>query len=243
MSTPNIKEETRKLVELQEIDKKIFTLTREKGENPKILDALQKEFEAKKAQLKSLEENKQKLLLKQKEREGELGTKEENIKKSNSQLGQLKTNKDYQTKLAEIQSFKADKSIIEEEVLKMMDEIDTLKKDIESEKKNLESEEKVFNEKKAAVNNRTKEIDLSLKDLEGKRKILAGSVDKKIYDRYEYILRGKDGLALVKVANNSCQGCFMHVPPQVINEIKMHEHLITCEICARILYLEEDVQA
>jgi predicted nucleic acid-binding Zn-ribbon protein len=33
----------------------------------------------------------------------------------------------------------------------------------------------------------------------------------------------------------------MHVPHQVINEIKMHDRLIFCENCARILYLQEDV--
>lgn len=208
-----------------------------------MLEGLESEFNTKKAKLKSLEEDRQKKQLKQKEKEGELGTKEENIKKSNSHLGQLKTNKDYQMKLAEIEALKADKSVIEEEILKLMDEIDTAKIEIEKEKSLLGTEEKVFAEKKNVITNRGKEIENSLKDLEGKRKILCDSVDKKILARYEHILHGKEGLAIVKVENNSCQGCFMHVPHQVINEIKMHENIITCEICARILYLEEDIQA
>ena len=241
LSTTNIKEEIRKLTELQEVDRQIFSLIKERSEQPKIIEELQKEFDAKKAKLKSLEENRQKKQLKQKEEEVELGSKEENIKKANSQLGQLKTNKDYQLKLAEIESLKADKSIIEEEILKLMDEIDLAKKEIEAEKKTLEDEEKRYNEKKNALTRRGKEIEGLLKDFEGKRKILSDSIDKKILTRYEHILQGKEGLAIVKVQDNSCQGCFMKVPPQVINEIKMHEHVITCEICARILYLEEDI--
>ncbi len=243
MATPNIKEEISKLVALQEIDKKIYDLNKEKTEQPKKLEEIQNEFEAKKAKFKALEEQRQKLLLKQKDKEGELASKEENIKKSQGQLGQLKTNKEYQAKLTEIESSKADKSIIEEEILKTMDELDQIKKNIDSEKSALSSEEKIFNEKKNVITARGKEIDVLLNDSLGKRKILSDSIDKKILERYEHILHGKEGLALVSVRNNSCMGCFMSVPHQVINEIKMHDRLITCGICSRILYLEEDIQS
>jgi len=32
----------------------------------------------------------------------------------------------------------------------------------------------------------------------------------------------------------------MFVPPQVINLIKMYERIITCEVCNRMLYIEEE---
>ncbi len=239
---PNIKEEIAKLVRLQEIDTKIFSLTKEKAEQPKILEEIVMEFETKKAKLRSLEENKQKQQLKQKGHEGELAAKEESIKKTQGQLGALKTNKEYQAKLSEIESLKADKSLIEEEILKLMDDIDALKTAVDSEKKSLEVEEKTFNEKKAAALNKAIEVEAELNNLEGKRKIASEGIGKKTLASYEYILHGKNGLALVKVTNNSCLGCFMHVPHQVINQIKMHDQMIYCESCARILYLEEDVQ-
>ena len=47
MATPNIKEEIRKLVSLQEVDKKVYVLTKEKAELPKQLDEIQKELEEK----------------------------------------------------------------------------------------------------------------------------------------------------------------------------------------------------
>jgi len=243
LATPNIKEEIKKLVSLQEVDKKIYQLTKEKADLPKQLQEIQMEFEEKKANYKALEDKRQKLILKQKEKEGELATKEENIKKSQGQLGQLKTNKEYQAKLSEIESLKADKSIIEEEILKAMDELDQVKNELETEKNALAGEEKIYNEKKNIINSRGKDIESQLSDASGKRKILSDSVDKKILEKYEHILHGKEGLAIVKVQNNSCAGCFMSVPHQVVNEIKMHERLITCEICSRILYLEEDVEA
>jgi predicted nucleic acid-binding Zn-ribbon protein len=241
VTKPSIKDEISKLVQLQNIDVKIFALSKEKIECPKILDAIVSEFESKKMMLKSLEDSKQKSILKQKDKEGELAGKEEAVKKAQGQMSLLKTNKEYQAKLTEIEGFKADMSLIEEDILKLMDVIDAAKKEIESEKNNLVNEEKKFNEKKNIYNNRIKEIDGQIVDLTGKRKILTDSVDKMILKQYEHILHGKDGLALVKVKDNSCFGCHMTVPHQVVNEIKMYDRLITCGICARILYLEEDV--
>ena len=33
----------------------------------------------------------------------------------------------------------------------------------------------------------------------------------------------------------------MNVPTQTINAIKMHDQLVECEICQRIMYLEDDL--
>ncbi len=239
MSTPDINAELKKLIELQGLDKRIFDLDQKKREVPLLLERLQKAFEDKKANYKALESNLQKMQLRQKEKEGDLGAKEEGIKKSQSQLGALKTNKEYQAKLAEIESLKADKSVIEEDILKLMDEVEAAKKALDEEKKVLADEEKIYNEEKRAVEEQAKDIEASLQAEQGKRQIAAAGVDKKILQAYEHILSGRGGVALVKVSNNSCEGCHMRVPHQVINEIKMYNRLITCENCSRILYLEE----
>jgi hypothetical protein len=45
----------------------------------------------------------------------------------------------------------------------------------------------------------------------------------------------------VPVKAHACGGCFMNVPEQTINEIRMHDKIVSCEMCARILYTEEDL--
>ena len=86
-----------------------------------------------------------------------------------------------------------------------------------------------------------KELEFPINDLTAKGKQIIPSIDKRIYPVYERILKALRGLALVKVENYTCQGCFISVTPQVVNEIKMLEKLVTCGTCARILYLEEDL--
>jgi len=237
----NIKEELRKLAGLQKLDSKIFSLKQEAARHPKMQQDIDAEFEEKKATFKALEEKKQKIQLAQKTKESELAVKEDNIKKTQGQLGQLKTNKDYQAKLAEIESLKADKSLIEEEILKLMDDTEEAKRSVEAEKKALEAEEKTYRDRKKALEEKTRELEGCINDLEGQRKILVSSVEKEILKVYEHILQGREGSALVQVISNSCEGCHMRVPHQVINEIKMYSRLITCENCSRILYLEEDI--
>ena len=243
LQTPNILEDLRKLVELQKLDKEIFSLKQTLSESPRTLEALSSEFEFKKATFKSLEENRQKLQLKQKEKEGDLAAREEGIKKAHGQLGVLKTNKEYQAKLAEIESLKADKSLIEEDILRLMDQVEEAKKSVDAEKIRLNEEEKIFNEKKETCEEQAKNMEAEIQTLTGKRSIGSSVIDKKVLNAYEHILQGRAGVALVLVKDNSCLGCHMRVPHQVINEIKMHDRLITCENCSRILYLDEDVEA
>mgnify|MGYP001599592758 FL=1 len=141
--------------------------------------------------------------------------------------------------LQEIRSVKADVSVIEDKILEIFDQLDKVKLEIELEKQNFEKEEKIFNEDKRKIENRVKEIDDLLIQLEAQRKLFTPEISPKILSQYERILCNRDGLAIVKVENESCQGCNMLVTPQVINLIKMYEHIVVCEMCSRILYINE----
>jgi predicted nucleic acid-binding Zn-ribbon protein len=166
--------------------------------------------------------------------------KEENIKSLQSKLYTLKTNKEYSAMLTEINGVKMDKSLLEEDILKIFEEQDMLKKELDQKQIELKEEEKKFEQDKQRILTRLKEVEALIQVLEAKRSMSEKEVDTKILFQYNKILKGKDGLALVQVRDDSCQGCFMNVPPQVINEIKMNDRLIFCEMCARILYIQDD---
>ena len=78
-----------------------------------------------------------------------------------------------------------------------------------------------------------------MSQLDAQRKQALVAIEPKILSQYERILASRDGLAIVTVKGNSCGGCNMFVPPQVINLIKMYERIITCETCNRMLYINE----
>jgi len=98
----------------------------------------------------------------------------------------------------------------------------------------------VFTEEKKKIEDRIRQIDDRLVQLEAGRQQIVPEIEPKILGQYERILLNRDSLAIVGVKDNSCQGCNMFVPPQVINLIKMYERIITCEICNRILFIPDE---
>jgi hypothetical protein len=240
LSTANLKNHLNILIQLQAIDSQIYSLNEEKRLKPLEIEALKTDFEAKKLQLASLEKVYLDLQKEKKDKELDLGSKEEAMKKLQTQLYQLKTNKEYNTMLTQIQDNKADASLIEDKILECMEKIDKSRKDIEEEKKRLQQEEQIFNEQIKKIEDRVKEMDDRLAQLESQRQQILPDIDKKILHQYERILHNRDGLAIVKVEKNTCMGCNMFVPAQVINLIKMYERIITCEVCNRILFIADE---
>ena len=240
MPTLDLKSQISNLVRLQTIDSEIYSLRYEKESKPQEIKVIEASFEEKKKNLATLEQTLLNLQKQRKEKELELASKEEAAKKLQTQLYSLKTNKEYQTMLKQIQDAKADASVTEDKVLELFDQADKVKSEVEKEKIRLKEEEKVFLEQKKKIEDRINEIDDRLAQLEAQRKQVVPDINPKILTQYERILLNRDGLAIVGVKDNSCQGCNMFVPPQVINLIKMYERIVTCEICNRILYIPNE---
>jgi len=235
----DIGEQITLLIELQKLDAQIFGLNRRKNGFPVIIKNLEDSFN-KEAEILKTKDNELKLsLVKQKEKENDLASKEETIKKCQTQLYQIKTNKEYKAMQQEIKGYEADKSALEDEIIAVLDEVEEKKKDIEKEKTLLKEKEKKLNAEKERCNKELKEIEAELGSLNAQRAEQASKVDKNMLGKYERILKGKEGLAMVPVREDSCGGCHLNLPPQVINEIQMKKDLVFCESCARILYINE----
>ncbi len=235
----NFEEQIKLLVELQGLDTKIFKFEDDLESIPRKIAETEEHFKEKSANLKSLEDGVKGMQVKRKEREGDLQAKEESVKKFQTQMYQVKTNKEYSAFQDEIARAKADGSLIEEDILKMFDQIDGENKKIAQENDYLKKEEALFAEEKKKLNEEAGRIKIELEGLKTQRAALAAKVDATLLPKYERIVSSKGGLAVVQVTGESCQGCFRIMPPQVINEIRMKNALIFCENCARILYIEE----
>ena len=232
----NIQEQINTLIKLQELDGQIYKLSLEKDEKPAQKDLLKGEFSQKKNSLIAREEELKVLQLRKKECEIELETKENEIKKYQGQLLQLKTNKEYLSLQKQIGGLKADNGVLEEEILGLMDKIDQAKAAVDKEKGNFAQQEKELEQDIAGIDQQIKEITDKISMLENQKAKIAESVDKNIFSRYQRIVKAKQGLAFVPINGESCGGCHRVLPPQVINEAKIKNHLVICEFCARILY-------
>ncbi len=241
MPPASVKDQIKKLVELQSYDAEIYNFNVVLKEKPLELEALKNAFESSKIKLKGLEDKLKTVQVERKGKELEMQSKEEAIAKASAQLSTLKTNKEYHAKQSEIESIKADKSLIEEAILRNYDEADAVTALIDKEKSALANAEQVYLSQKKEIENDVKELQEKLAQLDVKRKVIIPEIDKNSLSRYERILEHSEGLAIVPIKSNACGGCYMNIPQQAVNELKMHDHLVYCEMCARIIYLEDDL--
>jgi predicted nucleic acid-binding Zn-ribbon protein len=227
-------------MKLQELDSQIYKLNEEIESKPKEIEALQEAFEEKKKRLSLLEKAYLDAQKEKKEKELEFAAKEENTKKLQSQLYQLKTNKEYNIMLQQINDTKADASLAEDKIIEAMEKIDKTKTSLDYEKGKIGEEEKIFLAEKKKVEDLIKEMDGSIAQFLAQRNQTIPDIDNKILSQYERILHNRDGLAICAVKNNTCAGCNMFVPAQVINLIQMYDKMVTCEVCNRILVIPNE---
>lgn len=242
MEQKPIKEQIVLLIDLQGIDSEIYALNKEKSAIPGRLKSIEDMLDAKKTGIKQAEDNLKNIQLKLKEKEGNLQQKEEQVKKLQGQLYTLKTNKEYSTMLTEIEGVKTDNSLIEEDIIKFMDETEFIKKKILEEKELFKLEEAKSQKGKESIDLKAKEIEARLAELNEKRNGITPGIEKQIIARYEKILKNKDGLAIAHIEDGSCGGCHMNLPPQVISDVKLREDIVVCGSCLRILYIEDNVE-
>ncbi len=111
----------------------------------------------------------------------------------------------------------------------------------------LASERARLDEKNGDIARLTAEMDAKRpiwkEALDGKmsqRDSIKGGVRPDIFRKYETIRSRRGGLAMAPVRDETCQGCYIHIPPQVYIQLKKGvEELIYCPHCHRILYAED----
>ena len=227
------------LKQLQAWDGELYKLRRLQQEKPRELERVAADVASQEATLKAAEGHLSALQLSQKEKDMELQTREASIRKLQGQLFQVKTNKEYSAMQREIESLKADKSLLEETILGLLDGVDEAGKARQRERDALAVQQERQRVERARIDRELAEIAEQVAKLEQARETLAPQVPSPTRSVYEQILNVRAGLALVPLLNDSCGGCHQRLPPQVINEVYLKAKLVTCEHCSRILYFDE----
>ena len=234
--TKTVPEQLEVLLKFQELDAEIYRMNREKRIKPAVLDQSRQALEVEKRRLEVAEKELRDLQVRRKNQEVDLETKEGMVKKYQVQLYQVKNNKEYTSLQNEIGGLKADNSLLEEEILRLMEEADQKKSQVEAMKRELERFNEIYRQEEIRVQKEIGVLEGEIRQLLQRRQTLIPEVDPKLLSRYERILVGREGMGMVPIDETSCLGCHMQLPPQVINEVRLREKITTCENCSRILY-------
>ncbi|GAK56393.1 hypothetical protein U27_03355 [Candidatus Vecturithrix granuli] len=215
---------------IQEIQRKIYVFP----ETMKQLDKLLAENEQKVEALKTSIEEQEKLR-RVKEREVEM--QNEHIRRYQGQLLQVKTNKEYSALLLEIKTLKSKNSLIEDDILELMESIERAKHSLGISQKDLERNRVRIQQEKEIQEKSLTEIQNTLEKEQQRRKILAEDVDAGALREYTKLLNLRNGVAISAVEEDGvCTGCHVALTPQMFAEIKTGNYLHRCPICFRFLY-------
>lgn len=219
--------------EIEAAENLIRTYPVEKERLQAQLDDLEEKKAWEKARIEELEKERRK-------KEGELDQEEEKIRKTQLRLMEVKTNKEYQALLKEIEWAKEVNSQREEDVIGIMDEIDQRRAELKEVETRIEDEKKDVTDKIRYADEQMVQLDHEIRRLVETRKDLIGHLGTELLDRYRVLKQRKFGSAVVLVRNEACQGCHVHIPPQLYNEVLKNSAIIQCPNCQRILYWEHE---
>ncbi len=189
-----------------------------------------------KADLEKLRQKTESLVKKKRNKELLLEEINEKIRKMKARVSELKTNKEYQAHLKEMESFEGEIAAVEEEILVVMEELDAAMKLQKSKEVDVQAETEKLNVFKKQLDEEVLKYESELKGLREQRVGLVESIDTDIYDKYMLLLKTGSGVAVTQAKNELCTGCNMNIPPQLYVEIKKNEEVIQCPQCLRILF-------
>jgi uncharacterized protein len=226
------------LIDLQTIDLRILEVKDQERKLPALLQASEAPFQEATAQTQALAKELETLNKDRRDRERDLETHEAHVGKLRTRLMELKTNKEYQAHLFEIEMANKKKGLIEEQILTFMERIEQNQQAAKQfEDKALEAA-RVFTQEKARVGMMAAGFDKERSQLEQKRRQIIEGLDQKLLARYAKLKAARKDVAIVPIRNGICAGCRLQLPPQLLAEVKRSEDLQTCSYCHRILYWE-----
>jgi len=229
------------LIQLQEIDGKIRTLTERGKRLPEALAALESKHTAVKADLEKAKEILQTVQKRKRDRDKDLEVGIQKVEKLKGRTSEIKTNKEYQALLKEIETAQQENKSIEDDILMIMENIEAASAGITNAEKHAKDEEAALQaeqkELEAAINN----VGDELKAIEQARQEHVSRINPAVFVQYQKLLISKGGVAIAEARGEACSGCYMSIPPQAFVNVKKNESIITCPQCGRILYYKEAI--
>ena len=227
-----------KLWELQSVMSQLADREKQMSQKPESFAAVDREYQAADEEMSRLQQSIETIAKERRRVDGELSDQQELLKKYQGQLMQVKNQQQYAAAWKEIDATRKHVKELEDSVLKSMTESDGLQAQLDERKAG-------HDELKGRYDAAYAEWQASLGDLRQEAAALRKRADgieaqiaPRLRDEFQKIFRQRQGVAVVKVTNDSCTSCRTRIRPALAQQLRRHE-LVRCEGCHRILFLEK----
>jgi len=229
-------EQLRYLVQLQNLQNRKALLLRSRDETPKKIAEIEKEYQqveaeylVKKAELDHARKMHRNL-------EQEVGDLELKINRSKQRMSEVKTNKEYQAMLKEIEELKKEISRKEDQMLELMEKIESFSVEMKRQENELESCKNKVEADKEELTEQSAQVIEQLAHIEALQEKVRRKLETGILRRCDSLLQRPGGIAVAAVEAGVCQVCHLNIPPQKFIELQRDESIFNCPHCHRFIY-------
>lgn len=204
----------------------------------KLITQLQATLKAKREEIKLTRVQYSKLEL-------ELRTREDEIAKLRVALNTAKTNRDYSAILTRINTDKAGKSKLEDQILQFMTQVDgdqaacrQIEQEIETESERLADIRRQTEEKHLALKTQLDKLELQHRQASEHVPEKEGRLFRRFADHFSGRVLAEVTKGNGRRGEHLCGGCFMSIPLESVNTLMSRDEMIICSNCGRILVLD-----
>jgi predicted nucleic acid-binding Zn-ribbon protein len=233
-----VKAELEKLIDLQKTDTNIRRLKKAIETADQRRAEIEQEFEQHASSIREIQATREKAQADRAGLENQIAENKTYLERADRNLKHAQNQKEYETAMRETDALQKQIGTLETAVLEKITAIEEVEKVLEERAEEIDSldakREAALAEFDAEITRVREEFELET----AKRGEVFVTLPKNlaaVYDRFAQ--RSKDGIAVAEVVNGSCSACFMQLRPQMQLEVKRGDQIITCENCARILYM------
>ncbi|HPX34756.1 MAG TPA: C4-type zinc ribbon domain-containing protein [Bacteroidales bacterium] len=158
------------------------------------------------------------------------------IKKYEEQQMNVRNNREYDALTKEIEFQNLEIELEEKRIREFTHEFDTKNQLAKESRTVLKEREADLKSKKVELKDIVAETEKEENTLLKKSEMYSKMIEDRLLIAYQRIRKNaRNGLAVVQIERDACNGCFNKIPPQHQLDIKMHKKIIVCEYCGRIL--------
>jgi len=241
-----MKETINKLIELQKVMKRIYDLEQKNLKLPLKLEKYKKKMAIVDTSIFNVKSNLAEL-------ESQLHKNELAVAENNDRRAEIESKKDKIETEKESEALTIEENNVNEKELALKNERNDIERKIQVYTIRLNGQEETDNslqkqkdvlvekitEEEAILSEKVLKNQTKMDKLKEKKSVLSPNIDAGLLKKFSRILQNKNGVAVTPIIDDSCQGCHMIVPPQVITDVRKNNELVYCLHCSRILYIDE----
>jgi predicted nucleic acid-binding Zn-ribbon protein len=227
-----------KLIELQRTDTNLRRLKKQLDTAETRRAEIEQEFEEHASSIRAIQNRRDELQAKRADLKRQVAENKTYLERADRNLKHAQNSKEYETAMRETDALQKQIAGFETQIVETMEELETVEKELEERSDEIDT----LDSKRAAA---LKEFDTALaadkaehKTESARRAAAFAQLPDRlaaVYDRLAQ--RSRDGIAVAEVVNSSCSACNMHLRPQVMLNVKKGDEIVTCENCARIMFV------